>query len=105
MNRSQPDVTALQAELYVAHVELQRLRAEAAEQRNRADQAEAEGTALREALARDTRWLEQSEAERKWVKTQRDAAQAARDATQAELASWTAGKPLARAWRAFWQGR
>jgi hypothetical protein len=38
----------------------------------------------------------------------RAAAEAARDGREAaerELATWTAGGPLARAWRAFWRGR
>jgi hypothetical protein len=58
-------------------------------------------SALREAVAREVRQAEQAEEARKVAETQRDAAQVARDATQAELAAWTAGGPLARAVRAF----
>ena len=58
-----------------------------------------------DARARETRRLEQAEAALKMAETQRDAAQAARDATQVELAGWTVGGPLARAWRGFWRGR
>jgi hypothetical protein len=53
------------------------------------------------------------------LQTERDTALASRDATQTaaedaqegreaaerELATWTAGGPLARAWRAFWRGQ
>jgi hypothetical protein len=60
---------------------------------------------LREAVAREVRQLEQAEEARKAAETQRDAAQATRDATAAELAGWTAGGPLARAWRGFRRGR
>lgn len=67
----------------------------------RAGRAEAEAAALRDAMAREVRRLEQAEEVLKATQTQRDAAQAARDATQAELAGWIAGGPLARAWRAF----
>jgi chromosome segregation ATPase len=99
------DVAALQAELFAAHAKLQRLQAEVDEQRSRADRAEGESATLRKALARDARLLEQAEVERKKAETQRDGAQAARNAAQAYLASWTAGGPLARAWRGFWRGR
>jgi hypothetical protein len=60
---------------------------------------------LREALAREVRQLGQAEEARKTAETQRDAAQAARDSIQAELTAWTAGGPLARTWRAFWNRR
>jgi len=70
--------------------------------------AEAEGKALREALAREMRRLEQAEADRQAAETQRDvvrairdAALAERDAARGELADWTAGGPIARAWRAL----
>lgn len=62
-------------------------------------------TAKTEALAREARQIEEAEAERQKAEAQRDAAQATRDATAAELAIWTAGGPLARAWRGFWRGR
>lgn len=87
----------------VLRQERDRATAEAAEQRSRADRAEGEGTALREALARDARWLEQSEAARQAAETQWEAVQALRDATAAELANQRAGGPLVRAWRGFWR--
>jgi hypothetical protein len=88
-----------------AGIEKALAQAEAAAARSRADRAEAEAVVLREALAREVRQLEQAEASRRIAETQRGAAQAARDATQAELAAWTAGGPLARTWRAFWNQR
>lgn len=63
--------------------------------------AQGEARALREALAREARQLERSEGNRRTAETQRDAAQNAREAAQADLAAWTAGGPIARAWRAF----
>jgi putative transposase len=64
----------------------------------RMGRAEAEAAAAREAVAREIRQAEQAEEARKGAETQRDAA-------QAELAAWTAGGPLARTWRAFWNQR
>lgn len=74
-------------------------------QAERVPTLEAELVSLREAQAREVRQLAQAEEALKTAETQRDAAQVARDATQAELSGWTAGGPLARAWRGFWRGR
>jgi len=63
--------------------------------------AETEAKALRAAVAREIRRLEDAEAGRLAAETQRDAAQSIRFALQAEISAWTAGGPLARAWRAF----
>jgi hypothetical protein len=95
----------------------QRVRAEKAEadaraQAERAARAEGEAMALRDALVREMRRLEQAEADRQTAETQRDvvrtirdAALAERDAAQGELADWTVGGPIARAWRAFMNRR
>jgi hypothetical protein len=72
--------------------------------RIRAAYAEGEAKALREVVAREIRQAELAEDARKVAETQRDAAQAAKDGMAVELASWTAGGPLARAWRGFWRG-
>lgn len=61
----------------------------------------AELTSLREAQAREVRQREETEETLKAAEIQRDAAQKAYDTTQVELAWWTSGGPLARAWRAF----
>lgn len=74
-------------------------------QAERMGRAEAEAAASREAVAREIRQAEQAEEARKVAEMQLNAAQAARDATQAELAAWTAGGPVARTWRAFWNRR
>ena len=64
---------------------------EPAELRERAGRAEGESATLRE----------QSAAERERSVTQMREVEAARDAAKAELAEWTAGGALERAWRAL----
>jgi hypothetical protein len=113
--------------------ELKDSREAEAMQRERAAKAEGEALALREALAREARRAEQTEAlvrqggtrlialetERRRLQAQieatakaeqaqvaaadaaRQTAEREREAARAELASWTAGGPLARALRAF----
>ena len=93
--------TAMASKLAEAEALARRFQAEVTEQRSRADRAEGEGIALREALARDARSHEKAEADRLKAETQRDAAQNARNEAQADLAAWTSGGPIARAWRAF----
>jgi uncharacterized coiled-coil DUF342 family protein len=78
--------------------QVDQLQAEREEARIRAAHAEGEAKALREAVAREIGRAEQAEEARK-------AGEAQRDAVQAELDAWTAGGPLARAWRGFWRGR
>lgn len=70
-----------------AEARVRQLEEELSGQRERAAQAEGDAKATREALAY----------ERGQVATER----AARQAVEAELADWTAGGPLARAWRGF----
>ena len=64
---------------------------ELAAARERAGRAEGEAVALRE----------QGGAQREQAAVQLREAEAARDAARAELVEWTAGGPLARAWRAL----
>jgi hypothetical protein len=97
-------INALEGHIQTLREELAAARQVAAEVpalAERAGRAEAEAAALRDAMVREVRRLEQTEDLLKAAETQRDAAQKARDASQAELAGWTAGAPLARAWRAF----
>jgi chromosome segregation ATPase len=93
--------SALEAELAALRQRVDQLQVEREEARIRAAHAEGEAKALREAVAREIRQAEQAEEAWKASETRRRAAEAARDATQAELAAWTAGGPLARAWRAL----
>jgi multidrug resistance efflux pump len=67
---------------------------QAASERAKADKAEAEREAARIATAR-------AEGEAAALRGQVQAAEAARDGARAELADWTAGGPLGRAWRAL----
>lgn len=67
---------------------------EAAGLRERLGHAEGEVAALRDAVEREAT---RADAER----TARQVAEAARDAARSEVDGWTAGGPLARAWRAF----
>jgi hypothetical protein len=64
---------------------------ELAELRERVGRAEGEAAALRE----------RGRAEQEQAAARVQEAEAARDAAKGELADWTAGGPLARAWRAF----
>jgi len=74
----------------VAEAGVRRLQGELADQRERAARAEGEAQATRDALAH----------ERGQVAAERTA----RQALEAELAYWTAGGALARAWRGlFWR--
>jgi Fic family protein len=98
-------VVVLTKQLQVATERADRLDVVLLEATRQAAAAESAATAAREATARKVRQLEQVEAALKAAQTQRDAALAARDATQAELTIRTAGGPLARAWRGFWRGR
>jgi chromosome segregation ATPase len=97
--------SSLEAEVAALRQRVEQLQAEREEARIRAAYAEGEAKALREAVAREIRQAEQAEEARRVAETQLGAAQATRDATQAELAAWTAGGPLARTWRAFWSRR
>lgn len=72
--------------------------AELAEVRQRLGHAEGEAVAFREALSHER---VQAAAERRRA----EALQVERDRVQAELSAWTAGGPLARAWRAFMNRR
>jgi hypothetical protein len=72
-----------------------------AQERGRTERAEADAKARQEAIARETMRVEQAEVARQIAEVQRDAAQSARDAAQKELAEWTTGGSLIRAWRAF----
>jgi hypothetical protein len=80
------------------------LREALARERERTDRAEA-ATAVVPELRERLGWAEgEAAALREQVKMEQDRAEAgARDleAARAELAAWTAGGPLARAWRAF----
>jgi hypothetical protein len=91
------------AALFREHLE--RAEAGAAAERARAERAEA---ALGAALVAAARAEGEATALRGEVRAVRDeaatrvqAAEAARDAARAELADWTAGGPLGRAWRAL----
>ena len=102
------EANALRERLELADALADRLRADIDRSRMEREQAqiaaaaaEGEARALREALARDARSHEKAEADRLKAETQRDAAQNARNEAQADLAAWTAGGPIARAWRAF----
>jgi hypothetical protein len=95
-------VLVLTKQLQVATERADLLEAALLRATRQAEAAESAATAACEATAREVRQIEQLEAALKAAQTQRDAALAARDATQAEL---TAGGPLARAWRGFWRGR
>ena len=122
LNKALQDAAEARGEAAALRHRAERAEAEAVAERARATQAErerevariaaaaaeAEGKALREALAREMRRLEQAEADRQAAETQRDivrairdAALAERDAARGDLADWTAGGPIARAWRGF----
>jgi hypothetical protein len=105
--RLRAELDAARARGDLAEATVARQMAELVAQAERMGRAEAEAAAAREAVARELRQAEQAEEARKVAETRRRAAEAAREATQAELAAWTAGGPLARTWRAFWnqQGR
>ncbi len=96
-----PTLNALLTDLKAAHEVIVSLH-------ERVGRAEGEAGALRDALAHERTSRAAAEAERLATAAERDAAQAAAQAAQAErdtlaadLAGWTAGGPLARAWRAF----
>jgi hypothetical protein len=84
----------LRAERDAARAERGAAQAEAAAQRSRAERAEGAEGVLRESLTRA-----ETRAARDGARA--DQADAARRAAEVELAGWTAGGPLARAWRAL----
>ncbi len=69
-----------------------KVRPQAAEARRRADEAERRATVANERLDRCQR--------ERITRAQEDAERQGREAAEAELREWTAGGPLARAWRA-----
>jgi hypothetical protein len=74
-----------------------------AEERALAAQAVADSRA--EALALLHERIGRAEGEAAALRDQLHARQAGAEVTQAELSAWTAGGPIARAWRAFWHRR
>jgi hypothetical protein len=101
-----------QAEINRLRIELETVQAAWIEARERAARAEGEAVSLRGAVDRETARTEREAAVRQAAEARaaRDGARAdletaARRAAEVELAGWTAGGPLARAWRAFFRGR
>lgn len=106
------EATALREALQRERERADRTEAEAAQLREereaarvQAARAEGEALGLREALAREeARAAEAARQAAMQVATEarrREDVQALRDVLQDELSAWTAGGPLARAWRAF----
>jgi predicted phage gp36 major capsid-like protein len=94
----------------------ERQAAELAELRERVGRAEGDAVAARAELervqaahvielGRAVADRDHERAERQAAETARLAAQAEADSARAELVGWTVGGPLARAWRAFLRGR
>lgn len=88
-----------------AEVEAAQLREEREAARVKAARAEGEVLGLRETLSREearaAAALQQASLQVEAEVKRREEVQAGRDALQTELSAWTAGGPLARAWRAF----
>jgi hypothetical protein len=80
-------------------------RAAEAEQRERLGRAAGEVVALREAVEREAAARQAAEARAARDGARADQEAAARRAAEVELAGWTVGGPLVRAWRAFLRGR
>jgi len=76
-------------------------RAEAETLRAALIEAEAAATVARAEVATVTAEADGIRAERDRITTERDRAAAERDGLRVEIETWTAGGPLARAWRAF----
>jgi hypothetical protein len=85
--------------------EAAQLREEREAARVQAARAEGDALALRETLAREearaAEAVRQAAMQMEAEVRRREEAQALREVMQAELSVWTAGGPLARAWRAF----
>ena len=94
-------VEAAEARAIAAETLASQRASELTAQHERAERAESEAAArLREVeAAREAAGREQGRASAE--QQARAAAEAERDAARSELAGWTAGGPLARAWRAF----
>lgn len=98
----------------VAESRVEAMTAEVAQQRERAARAEGELSGLQAALQQALERAQRTDAEataeraaRQAAETARDTAAAAAEAVRGELAEWTAGGPIGRAWRAliYRQGR
>ena len=74
---------------------------EVAELRERVGRAEGEATALRDRFDRAEQHMARSEAREAAERARADRLEAERNAIRLELDAWTAGGPLARAWRAL----
>jgi hypothetical protein len=101
INALEAAAAALHERAARAEAERDMAKAAASAERTRAEQAEAEREAARIAAARAEG---EAVALRGQVQAERErtqAAEAARDGARAELADWTAGGPLGRAWRAL----
>src|SRR5215207_9062506 len=85
------EAVALRERAEMAEVRAAKAEAEIGVERARAARAEGESATLREQIA----------AERARAEARLREMEAARDVIRTELADWTAGGPLARAWRAF----
>jgi hypothetical protein len=99
------DRRAAEAERDAARAEAEEARQQAQQERERTARAEGEAAGLREGLrvaeaARDTEAVARRDAEAR-ERRRADAERQGREAAERKLAEWTAGGPLARAWRAL----
>jgi septal ring factor EnvC (AmiA/AmiB activator) len=105
LGQAQGDLAALREAEAQLQAERDAAQAAVIEAREKAARAEGEGAALRAAADRETAVRQAAEARAARDGSRADQEATARRAAEGELATWSAGGPLARAWRAFRRGR